>query len=168
MAELGVLEAFEQYRPLGPDFLTWLAMSARAENAVTLADGTRLELEVRGPLALAAGGGEATKVTLAGDDAVGAPELRSALGEGKRLVKARLVLTEGADQYAFTFNAETFDLSALKVPVPRIPDLAQYATDRVTAMQHLFDVVERAYEEFLALRLAPEQWAETVESWTAE
>ena len=79
-----------------------------------------------------------------------------------------MVLTEGADQYAFTFTAETFDLSALKVPVPRLPDAAQYATDRVTAMQHLFDIVERAYGDFLALRLAPEQWAATVESWTAE
>ena len=75
MAELGVLEAFEQYRPLGPDFLTWLAMSARAENSVSLADGTRLELEIRGPLTLAAGTGEATKVSLAGDVAVGAPVL---------------------------------------------------------------------------------------------
>lgn len=163
-SEIGALEAMERYAPLGPDFLTWIAFSV-LENRPPELDGVPLDIAIKGPIVLVSAAGEATKVTLAGEESHGAPEFRSAIAEGKKLVKARLTLTEGADQFEFTFNGETFDFGSVKLPVPKVPDLDQYVADRVTAFQKLADTFDRLYEQFLALRLSPENWKREAATW---
>jgi hypothetical protein len=162
--ELMALEAMEKYSPLGPDFLTWLCIRIIEGEMPTL-DNIPLEFTIKGPITLEGSGGEATKVTLAGEEAPGSPEFCSALSEGKKLVRARLVLVEGADQYEFTLNGETFDFGSVKIPVPKVPDLDQYLSDRVVAFQHLAEIIDRLYEAWLPLRLTPAEWKKETAAW---
>ena len=51
------------------------------------------------------------------------------------------------------------------VPVPKVPDLDQYVADRVTAFQKLADTFDRLFEQFLSLRLSPENWKKEAAAW---
>lgn len=164
MAELSALEAFERFGALGPDFLTWMLVR-HLENVPIDLDGAPLDLAIGGPLMLEGPSGEATKISLSGEEAASAPEVRSALREGKKLVRARLTITIGADQYVFTLDAGTFDLRAVKLPVPKVPDLDQHMEDRLASMQFLQAMVDRLYEGFLPIRLSPKAWAEEAQMW---
>lgn len=167
MAELSVLEAFERYGSLGPDFLTWLFVSTQTEGDNPSISQYVQEIEFRGPIVLMGEGGEALKVSLSGDEAPNAPEVRSALAEGKRIVRSKLLLTVGADQFQCTLNAESFDLSGLKLPIPKTPDWELFLSDRIQAMQHLYGILDALFEAFLAIRLSPDLWKKEAELWLA-
>lgn len=165
MADLAILQAFERYGALGPDFLTWLfARVVRTEPPECPLDAL-LEIDIHGPLVLEAAGGEATRVALAGEEAATAPEVRSALREGKRLVRAKLIFKSGTDEFQFTLDATTFDLRGLKVNVPKSADANQVLADRVAAMQRVFDLIDSLFEVFLPLRLDKAVWQEETERW---
>lgn len=165
MAELSVLDAFERYGSLGPDFLTWLFICSQADDPHPAITSLVQGVEFRGPIVLSGEGGEALKVSLSGDEAPNAPEVRSALAEGKRIVRSKLLLTIGADQFQCTLNGETFDLSGLKLPIPKTPDWELFLSDRIQAMQHLFGILDSLFEAFLAVRLAPDTWKEEAARW---
>ena len=124
-----------------------------------------LKADIQGPLLFTSEGGEARKITLAGDEAASAPEVISALRQGKKLVRAKLVFEAMEDTYTFTLDAETFDLKSIKLPVPNIADQLQYFDMRIEALTRLYLYVDELFEGFLQLRLDPEQWKEEAATW---
>jgi hypothetical protein len=164
-AELSPLEAFQRYAALGPDFLTWFLVHVLEDDLPALASEPGLKADIQGPLLFASEGGEARKVTLAGDEAASAPEVLAALREGKKLMRARVLLNAMEDQYAFTLDAETFDLRSIKLPVPSLADLNAYFDMRMEALARLFMYVDEYFEGFLQLRLDPEMWKAEAALW---
>lgn len=159
---LPVLEAMERYGHLGPDFLTWILCRWIAGDEITTPSEPGLHIMFNGPITMA---GVAEKVALQGDDCAGSPELLTALRQGKRVAKARVVLTAQENSWAFVLDAETFTFGSVKLPVPKIPDVNEYLTLRVQAMQHLRSVVHELFETFLPVRFDPTTWKSTVEAW---
>jgi len=158
----------ERYGAVGPDFLTWLcACWVRGETPAPPSE-PGLQISLQGPVTLSGQAGEATKVTLSGDDAAGSPEVRAALRQGKRLVRSKLVFTAQDNTWTFTLDAETFDLKSVKLPVPKLADLDEYLALRVQATQHLARLVEELFDGFLPLRLDAAAWKVEVESWMEE
>lgn len=166
-AELSPLEAFQRYGALGPDFLTWLLVRILQDDVPKISSDAALKIDIQGPLLFAGEGGEATKVTMAGDEAAAAPEVLSALRQGKKLMRAKLLFDALEDQYVFTMDAETFDLKGIKLPVPALADLAQYFDMRVEALGRLYLYVDDLFEAFLQIRLSPQGWQEEGERWRA-
>lgn len=167
-SQLPVLEILERYGSIGPDFLTWLcACWMRGETPAPPSE-PGLEIMLQGPVTLAGQAGEATKVTLSGDDAAGSPEVIAALRQGKRLVRSKLVFTAAENSWTFSLDAETFDLKSIKLPVPKIPDLNEYLSLRVQATQHLARILEELFELFLPLRLDAAAWKAEVETWAKD
>lgn len=164
-AEVSNLEVLERYAALGPDFLTWLAVRSLRGDLPAPESEPGMEVQLLGPITLAASHGEATKVTLAGDEAASAPEVQSALRQGKRLLRAKVQFDIVDMQYVFTLDAETFDLRSVKLPVPKVPDLDEYLRMRIQALQHLDRVVRELFEVFLPVRLEPAAWKAEVTSW---
>lgn len=165
MPAMDALEAMQKYEAFGPDFLTWLFLRAREGEA---AFGAKFPWQVafRGPLTFEGVGGEATKIALSGDEAADAAEAVSALREGKKLVKAKVVLSDSIDEFVFTINAHTFDLTGVKVPTPKLPDMDQYLSDRIVALQRLYDTIGELYERhFLPKRLSAKDWKKEVKGW---
>lgn len=167
MAEtnLSPLEAYEKYAALGPDFLTFLLVRVLEDEVPPPPSEPGLKVDIQGPMLFTGDEGEARKVTLAGEEAAGAPEVLSALRQGKRLRRAKLILTAVTDTYAFTIDADTFDLKGIKLPVPPIPDLDEYLSMRVQSTQRLHQLVDELFEGFLQVRLTPDEWKAELARW---
>ncbi|MDK2973495.1 MAG: hypothetical protein PWP23_3250 [Candidatus Sumerlaeota bacterium] len=160
------LDLMERYASLGPDFLTWLAARGQEGSLPAIPSEPELSVEVKGPMLFEAAHGEATKVTLAGDEAATAPEVDAALKVGKRLRRAKFEFSVVDATWAFTLDGETFDIKSVKLPVPKIADENEYLKMRVQALQHLTRLIEELFEAFLVTRLEPSAWKEEVVSWT--
>lgn len=165
MAQLSALELMDRYGTLGPDFLTWLCVHTRRGDLGPVPSEPGLQVMLMGPMLFTSETGEATKMTLAGDEAASAPEVDAALRQGKRLMRTKMDFTVMDAKYVFTLDAETFDLRSIKLPVPKLPDLDEYLTMRVQATQHLARLVSELFEQFLPLRLDVAAWRDEVESW---
>lgn len=163
--ELSPLEAFQRYASLGPDFMTWFLVRILEDDLPTLSSEPALKVDIQGPLLFTGDGGEANKVTLAGDEAASAPEVLSALRQGKRLARAKFIFDAMEEQYVFVLDAETFDLRSVKLPVPNIADADQHFSNRLEALAKLAFFVEEYFEGFLHLRLNPDSWTEEAERW---
>lgn len=166
--ELSPLEASQKYAALGPDFLTWLLMRVLDDDCPRPKSEPGLKIDIQGPLLFASEDGEARKVAMAGDEAASAPEVTSALKQGKRLVRARLIFTAQEDTWACTLDAVTFDLRSIKLPVPSVPDLHQYLQMRISSTMRLFGLLDEIYHDlFLPIRLDPGAWKEEASGWRA-
>jgi hypothetical protein len=164
--DLSPMEAFQKYAALGPEFLTWLLVRVLADEYERPASEPGLKIDIQGPLLFVGEEGEAKKVTLAGEEAAAAPEVISALRQGKKLSRARLLFTAQEDTWAFTLDAELFDLKSIKLPVPPVPDLNLYLQMRVEATMRLYSLVDELFQDiFLPLRLSPEAWKKEAAGW---
>ncbi len=167
--ELSPMEAFQKFAALGPDFLTWLLVRVLNDDYPKPASEPGLKIDIQGPLLFISDDGEAKKVTLAGEEAASAPEVASALRQGKKLTRAKVIFTAQEDTWAFTLDAQYFDLKSIKLPVPSIPDLNQYLQMRIEATMRLYSLVDELYTDvFLPIRLSPEAWKEEAKSWVAK
>lgn len=165
MEQLAPLEAFQRYAALGPDFLTWLLVRVLDDDLPAPPSEPGLKVDIQGPLVFTGDGAEASKVTLAGDEAAVAPEVISALRQGKKLARAKILLNCMEDQWRFTLDAETFDLRSLRVPVPPVPDPEAYLAMRAEAIMRAYLLVDELFEAFLPARLDAGQWREETAAW---
>lgn len=165
MPTLSNMEILDRYEALGLDFLTYLAVESLRDTLPAPPSEPGLIVVPKGPLVMESSLGEATKVTLAGDEAAASPEFVTALMNGKRLVRCKFEFTAQDATWVFTLDGRTFDLKSIKLPVPKVADLNEYITLRVQASQHLFHLVNELYDEFLLLRCDPERWPQCVEQW---
>lgn len=156
--ELAPIEAFQRYGALGPDFLTWLLVRVLEDEVPGTPCEPGLKVDMQGPLVFTAEGGEAKKVSLAGEEAASAPEVLSALRQGKKLARARVLFTAVQDTWGFTLDSETFDLRSIKLPVPSIADVEEHLRMRIESTMRLFQMVDELFEVFLSLRLSAETW----------
>lgn len=163
--QLAPIEAFQRYASLGPDFLTWLLVRVLDDDVPPPPSEPGLKVDIQGPLLFVGEGGEAKKVTLAGEEAASAPEVASALRQGKRLARGKVIFNAQEDAWAFTLEGETFDLRSIKLPVPAIANRDEYVRMRVESTARLFHLVDDMFEIFLTVRLEPEGWKTEIESW---
>lgn len=164
-SELAPMEAFQRYAALGPDFLTWLLVRVLEDDIPAPPSEPGLKVDIQGPLLFIGDGGEATKVTLAGEEAAAAPEVQSALRQGKKLARGKVLFSVMEDTWTFTLDAETFDLRSIKLPVPPVPDAEQNLHMRVEATMRLMLLIDEMFEGFLTIRLNPEGWKSEAEKW---
>ena len=165
MTELAPLEAFQKYASLGPDYLTWLLVRVLETDVPPIPSEPALKVDIQGPLLFVSDGGEARKITLAGEEAASAPEVLSALRQGKKLARAKVLFTAHEDTWAFTLDAEYFDIKSVKVPVPTLADAEQYLQMRIESLARLYHLLDEMFEGFLALRLNPAAWKEEAVRW---
>lgn len=163
--EFDVTQAMDRFGSLGPDFLTWLLVRLLKDEMEPPPSEPSLVIDIKGPLQFAADGGEATKVTMAGDEAASAPEVFSALRQGKRLHRAKLEFIVHEMTWTFTFDGGTFDLRSTKLPVPNIPDQDAFLTTRLESIMGLYHYIDELFDRFLPHRLDPTAWKAEVESW---
>jgi hypothetical protein len=163
--DLAPLEAYQRYAALGPDFLTWMLARVLDGESPKPPSEPDLDVDIQGPLLFVGEGGEARQVTLAGEEAASAPEVFSALREGKRLSRAKLLFTVHEDTWRFTLDATTFDVKSVKLPVPSIPDTAEFVRLRSESLMRLYQLIDELFEAFLPLRLEPQTWRDEVNSW---
>lgn len=162
------LEVMERFGSIGPDFLTWMWVHSQRDDLPAPASEPGLKVRFLGPVVVAGEGGEATKATLAGDEAPASPELRAALAAGKRIIRSKIEFVAQDATWTFSLDGETFDIRGAKLPVPKLPDLDEYMSLRVQALQQAAFLIDQLFELFLPLRADAVRWGDEVKEWKSE
>ena len=170
---LDVAVAYNRYKFLGHEFLTWLwymmdtnpeALGETGEDQIMPYIGNRVVLE-------AASGDIRETVTIKGDEA-DMQEGRVALKKGAMVTELNVIIESANQRWQFTIKGESLNLSSLKTP--EIGPMAS-ATDKEGALlekaylyEKLDTYFETLFQNFLHQRLAPDwedNWVVPMQQW---
>ncbi len=166
---LDVSIAYEKYKFLGYEFLTWLWFMSETDqeylrglNAemVSMDVGNRLVVENRKS-------GAVETITIKGDDA-GLEEARLALKKGALVSEINLIYKAGDQKWQFTVKGESLHLTALKIPETTPVGVVQSEEDwegAVLEKTYLYEkaimLVRQMYGGFVKLRIQNE-WSNRI------
>lgn len=157
-----VAEGAETHGFLGEEFLTWLWFQWETDGGeFTLAGGRVVGVALDDFLAFAAPDADATEQTLRRGLPTRTAEARTALHQGSRLKKARLLIAEGSRQWSATLDAATFALTGVKLPedAEEVESDQDRTADRAANWLALHEILQALYAHFLHQRLRPDYMA---------
>jgi hypothetical protein len=156
---LDIAVAYNRFKFLGDEFLTWLwfiieqnpAVLRNAEPDLTSFEiGNRIVLEKKHKKAF-------ERITIKGEDA-GLEEAKVALQHGALVAELNLILRSGQQKWQFTLKGESLNLSNLKTPKIAAPESPEEIEGRVLEKIFLYDKIlqflEKLYKSFIKLRLS--------------
>lgn len=141
---------------LGEEFLTWLWFRWETDGGeFTLAGGRVVGVALDDFLSFAAPSDDETEQTLRRGLPTRTAEARTALRQGHRLRKARLLVAEGERQWSATLDAPSLSLSGVKLPddAEECESDADRTADRAANWLALHELVQGLYALFLKERL---------------
>lgn len=159
---LDIAVAYNRYRFLGNEFLTWLWFCIENDpdtihhcddQLVDLAVGNRMVLENR-----LANGKE--NITIKGD-AAGFEEALLALGKGALITDLHLVYKSSTLTWMFAIKGESLSFSGVKLPetgpIESGEDMEGTVLDKIYLYEKPFDLIDKLYRNFIKVRLS-EKW----------
>lgn len=144
---------------LGEEFLTWLWFRWETEGGeFTLPGGRVVGVALDDFLSFAAQSDDETEQTLRRGLPTRTAEARTALRQGNRLRKARLLVAEGSRQWSATLDAPTLTLTGVKLPedAEECESDVDRNADRSANWLALHEIVQALYTVFLRERLRPD------------
>ena len=141
---------------LGNEFLLWLWFTLGEDSdTVALPDDTEAAVVLVKNLTLECPWGENGKETISAEGPTQLPEARRAIQSGKLPRKAGLIVSRQDQQYTFTLQAETLNVSSAVLPkVETNGDPRACFEERVQQIRHLAETLDLLYGAFLKLRLS--------------
>ncbi|MGE3175129.1 MAG: hypothetical protein AB7O97_21050 [Planctomycetota bacterium] len=142
---------------LGEEFLTWLWFRWETDGGeFHLPGGRVVGVAVDDLLTFAAPSDDDTEQTLRHGLPTRTEEARTALRQGRRLRRARLILAEGERQWTVTLDGAALHLGGAKLPedAEEVESDQDRTADRAANWLHLHEVVLGLYGLFLRERLA--------------
>ncbi|MFH2143407.1 MAG: hypothetical protein ABIJ97_13360 [Bacteroidota bacterium] len=116
---LDIATAYNKYKFLGNDFLTWVWFLIETDENLTNLLNTKetITLEVGNAIVLEnkLGDKSVEKISIKGDQA-GLEEGTTALKKGAFVTQINLICKINEDEYKFTIKGESFNVSGLKTP----------------------------------------------------
>jgi len=152
---------------LGEEFLTWLWFRWETEGGeFTLPGGRVVGIALDDFLSFAAASEDETQQTLRRGLPTRTAEARTALRQGHRLAKARLLVAEGSRQWQATLDAASLTLAGVKLPddAEECESDADRTADRSANWLALHEIVQALFGVFLRDRLKPDYLATTGEA----
>jgi hypothetical protein len=159
MSELQRQDGAETHGFLGEEFLTWIWFRWETSGGeFTLSGGRIVGIALDDFLAFAAPSDDETEQTLRRGLPTRTAEARTALRQGRRLRKARLLIAEGARQWSATLDAPTLTLNGVKLPedAEECESEQDRTADRAANWLALHEIVQGLYAQFLKERLKPD------------
>lgn len=163
---LDVAVAYNRYRFLGNEFLTWLwfmidtgqdRLREFDPDLTALEVGNRIDLENRRDERI-------ERITIKGEEA-DLKEGYLALRKGALVSDLNLVLRCGNDRWQFTLKGESLNISALRTPETSPPEKAEdvdgAVLEKVFLHERINRFVETAFHHFVRLRLS-DQWVDSI------
>jgi len=161
--------AYNRYRFLGDEFLTWLwhlietdskFFSTVDPDCSSLQIGNRMVLENRK-------GKSVEKITITGDDA-GLEEGKLALQKGALVAELALIYSTGEHQWLFTIKGESLNVSGLKTPGPALPqspeEMEEFLLDKSQKFFNILNFLEMIFKSFIKLRISSRWSSKTIPS----
>jgi len=163
---LDVAVAYNRYKFLGNEFLTWLwfiietdnpFLQKADENLTSLSIGNRIVLENNI-------NGTTESITIKGDDA-GLEEGVLALRKGAVLIEMNLAYKSENQEWSFTLKGESLSFSGLKVPetgpVETKEDIEGLVLEKIYLYEKPIALLSRLFDLFLHIR-SGSQWKDIV------
>jgi hypothetical protein len=144
---------------LGEEFLTWLWFRWETDGGEFHLPGGRIVgVALDDFLTFAAPSDDETEQTLRRGLPTRTAEARTALRQGRRLRKARLLIAEGERQWTCTLDAPTLGLGGVKLPedAEECETEPDRTADRAANWLALHEIVQALYVLFLRERLQPD------------
>ncbi|MCK5943183.1 MAG: hypothetical protein KAI24_14480 [Planctomycetes bacterium] len=166
-------QGVESHGFLGEEFLTWLWFRWETEGGeFTLGGGRVVGVALDDFLTFAALTEDETEQTLRRGLPTRTAEARTALRQGHRLRKARLLIAEGERQWTATLDAPSLTLSGVKLPddAEECESEVDRTADRAANWLALHEIVQALYGLFLKDRLRDDYrttGAEAQATWMA-
>lgn len=172
---LDIAVAYNRYKFLGYEFLTWLWYITATRNQpvappldlVSLSIGNRIVLENHTTVAM-------ETVTIKGDEA-DLKEGLLALRKGALVSEISLILTTDQLEYHFVLKGESLSLASVKLPsigpAEGDSDSDALILERIYLIEHLTGLLDAFYHAFIIQRLTPEwdrEFAPQISRWTSE
>jgi hypothetical protein len=174
---LDVAVAYNRYKFIGEEFLTWLwyiietdqtLVAALDEDFVSLEVGNRMVLENRQTKSI-------KKITIKGDDA-SLDEGILALKKGAVVTELNLVYTSGELKYQFTIKGESLNISSLNIPRSNSPESSELRSEgmetvvleKVYLYDNLLNFYKKLFDYFVKLRVSQawqNKWVPAVKNW---
>jgi hypothetical protein len=156
---LDISIAYQRYRFLGDEFLTWLWFTIENEpglfrsvdpDCASLEIGNRIVLENRKTKSV-------ERITIKGDDA-GLEEGRVALRKGALVSEMVLLFKTGEYQWEFALKAETLSATNPRVPGPSAPQSPEqmdgFILERYEFIDKILKFIENSFGHFMRLRIS--------------
>ena len=159
---------------LGEEFLTWLWFRWETDGGeYDLSAGRRVGIALDDFLSFAAPSEDETEQTLRRGLPTRTAEARTALRQGRRLKKAKLIVAEGSRQWNCTLDASTMTLGGVRLPedAEDVESQEDRTADRAANWLALHEVVAAVFGIFLRERLRPGYLADGAEKqaqWMAD
>lgn len=156
---MSTTDGIETHGFLGEEFLTWLWFQWETMGGeFTLGGGRVIGVALDDFLTFAAPSDDETEQTLRHGLPTRTAEARTALRQGRRLRKARLLLAESSRQWTATLDAPSLSLSGVKLPedAEECESDADRTADRAANWLALHEIVQALYKQFLQQRLRPD------------
>lgn len=163
---LDIATAYNKYKFLGNDFLTWvwylietdhnITSLIKANEAITLEVGNSIVLENK------LGDKSTEKISIKGDQA-GLEEGTTALKKGAFVTQINLICKINEDEYKFTIKGESFNVTGLKTPKVNLSGSEDEMEGMVLEKAHLsfkiFEVIDKLFLSYIDQRTSDE-WNE--------
>lgn len=159
---------------LGEEFLTWLWFRWETDGGeYELSAGRSVGVALDDFLAFAAPSDDETEQTLRHGLPTRTAEARTALRQGRRLKKAKLIVAESSRQWTATLDATTMTLTGVRLPddAEDVESPADRTADRAANWLALYETIMAIYRIFLRERLADSYRSESGEAqarWMAD
>lgn len=154
---LDVAVAYNRFKFLGEEFLTWLwfvidqdpTVLRKADPDLTsLEIGNRIVLEKRHKKAL-------ERITIKGENA-GLEEAMLALQKGALVAELNLIYRSAQQKWQFTLKGESLNLSSVKTPKIAAPegpeDMESAVLEKIFLYDKILQFLEKLYKTFIKLR----------------
>jgi hypothetical protein len=144
---------------LGQEFVTWLWFRWETDGGeFQLPGGRVVGVAIDDLLTFAAPSDDDTEQTLRHGLPTRTAEARTALRQGRRLRRARVILAEGQRQWTVTLDGASLNLSGTRLPddAEEVESDADRNADRAANWLHMHEILLALYGLFLRERLAPD------------
>ena len=159
---LDVAVAYNRYKFLGDEFLTWLWFTIEQDPTVlSKADPDLTSFEIGNRVVLEKKDKKAVeRITIKGEEA-GLEEAMVALKKGALVAELNLIYRSAQQKWQFTLKGESLNLSSLKTPkiaAPEEPeDLEGTVLEKIFLYDKVLQFLEKLYKHFIKCRVS-NQW----------
>lgn len=153
---------------LGREFLTWLWFTSEVNQHKIKIEGLgEYKFFVDDKLVLSSSGGSVHENSLRGGTPAYAGEAHLGLVSGKLVSEAKFILQDAERQWMWNMKADDLSLRSVRLPSLQEPDAAAHITSRIALMQHLVEIMDALFKEYMAIRVTDqfEQELERMGEW---
>ena len=156
---LDIAVAYNRYRFLGNEFLTWIWYTIENdEETIRRCDAEALSLDVGNRIVFEHRWANGMETVAIKGDAAGLEEGLLALSKGAMVIEINLIYKSGSLQWQFSLKGESLNFSSLKLPetgaAEQSEDMEGMVLEKLYLYEKPFNFIDELYRLFIELRLS--------------